>query len=535
MSVPPESRADESFRNRPEPAPSDLTRRTLLGRAAAAGLLATPAAGLLSACVGGGGGDEEQDQATGTKSAENPLGVDPKALPGDRHLQRRLRREVRHRRPRAAVQEEVPGSEDQALRHPGDLDHPAAPVRRRQPARLREQLRHQVMDFGALVGDGQLQDLTELFDAPSVDDPNKKVRDTLVAGTVESGTYNGKPYVLNYVFTVFGLWYSDKLFSSRGWTPPTTWSEFTSLLDNIKKAGIIPYGYAGKNAPYYQYLVILTTAAKIGGAGCAEEHRQPGRRRVDRGPGQAGGRDVGGDRRQVHGQVPRGPDPHRGAAAAEPGQGGHLPQWLLAGERAGEVHPAGFNYAVMPVPSATASDKLPAKGLYATAGEPYFVSAKGRNPRGAMEYMRLMLSQEGAKGFVNLNKSLTAVTGAAEGVELSPGLTSASSALTAAGQDVFSYRFDSWYKKLDDELRTATNELMFGRENADQFVAPDAEEGRRHREGLVDHEVLPRLSGLDAEPCGTASIRSSSASWSPRSRSTSSSSSAPYAQAFYWR
>lgn len=87
-----------------------------------------------------------------------------------------------------------------------------------------------------------------------------------------------------------------------------------------------------------------------------------------------------------------------------------------------------------------------------------------------MEYARQMLSKAGAKGFIELNKSLTAVAGAEEGIQLSPGLTSASTVLKAAGANVFSYRFDSWYKELDTELRTATNALMFGRENADQFA-----------------------------------------------------------------
>lgn len=49
----------------------------------------------------------------------------------------------------------------------------------------------------------------------------------------------------------------------------------------------------------------------------------------------------------------------------------------------------------MPVPAADGAT-LPT-GLYATAGEPYFVSAKGANPRGGMEYMRQMLSTKGAK------------------------------------------------------------------------------------------------------------------------------------------
>ena len=55
----------------------ELDRRTLLRRAAAVGLLATPAVGMLSACVGGGS-DETQEHAEGDKSTTNPLGVDLK-------------------------------------------------------------------------------------------------------------------------------------------------------------------------------------------------------------------------------------------------------------------------------------------------------------------------------------------------------------------------------------------------------------------------------------------------------------------------
>src|SRR5215213_1765706 len=54
-----------------------VDRRTLLRRAAAVGLLATPAVGMLSACVGSS--EDTQEQSEGTKSATNPLGVDPKA------------------------------------------------------------------------------------------------------------------------------------------------------------------------------------------------------------------------------------------------------------------------------------------------------------------------------------------------------------------------------------------------------------------------------------------------------------------------
>jgi N-acetylglucosamine transport system substrate-binding protein len=42
--------------------------------------------------------------------------------------------------------------------------------------------------------------------------------------------------------------------------------------------------------------------------------------------------------------------------------------------------------------------------------------------------------------------------------------------LSAAGKDVFlGYLFDSWYKKLDDESRSAVNELMFKGGDATKF------------------------------------------------------------------
>ena len=56
-----------------------------------------------------------------------------------------------------------------------------------------------------------------------------------------------------------------------------------------------------------------------------------------------------------------------------------------------------------------------------------------------------------------------------DGMEISPGLTSGNKALSAAGADTFSFRFDTWYKKLDDEVRAATNELMYQGGSADKF------------------------------------------------------------------
>ncbi|MEV4200050.1 N-acetylglucosamine/diacetylchitobiose ABC transporter substrate-binding protein [Micromonospora globbae] len=448
--------------------PAELSRRTVLRRAAAAGLLATPAAGLLSACVAGGD-DEPTEQAAGEKSADNPLGVKEDAplevvifngglgtkYATDVHIP-----SYKKKFPKAEVKfsqtEEVA-----TVLQPRFTSN--------TPPDMVNNAGSKLMDQGALVQAGQVQDLTELFDAPSLHDPNTKVKDTLIPGTVEQGTFNGKPYVLNYAFTVFGLWYDAALFEKNGWTAPKTWAEFTALCDKIKAAGITPYSYAGANASYYQYLVILTSAAKIGGpdvlknidnledgAWQAEPVKQAAAAWAEIGAKYGNKAHLGLKHTEVQLQQ------NQGKVAFYPSG-----SWL-ENEQAKDT-PPGFKYAVMPTPSVTAADKLPQTAIYAAAGEMYFVASKGKNPRGGMEYLRHMLSKDGARGFTELTKVLTVVKGAVDGMEISPGLTSGNQMLSAAGSDYFAYRFDTWYKKLDDECRAATNELMFNGGTADKF------------------------------------------------------------------
>ncbi|MEJ3750523.1 N-acetylglucosamine/diacetylchitobiose ABC transporter substrate-binding protein [Actinomycetes bacterium KLBMP 9797] len=445
------------------------TRRTLLRRAAAASLLASP---LLSAACVGGGDDDTQDQAEGEKTATNPLGVDAKAalevVIFNGGLGTKYATDVHIPSYKKAYPDaEVKFSQAEEI---ATVLQPR--FTSNEPPDMVNNAGSKLMDQGALVQAGQVQDLTELFDAPSLDVAGKTVKDTLVPGTVEQGTFNGKPYVLNYAFTVFGLWYSDKLFKDNSWTVPKTWAEFTALLDSMKAKGITaPYAYAGANAAYYQYLVILTTAAKIGGPDVLKniDNLEDGAWQVDAVKQAA----------QLWGEIGAKymDKSHLGLRHTEvqlqqnQGRVGLYPSgsWL-ENEQAKDT-PPGFNYAVMPLPSATAADKLPQSAIYAAAGEMYFVAAKGKNPRGGMEYLRHMLSKEGAKGFTELTKVLTVVQGATEGLTISPGLTSSEAMLKAAGSDYFAYRWDTWYKKMDDECRAATNELMFSGGDAAKFVA----------------------------------------------------------------
>ena len=451
-------------------AKAEVDRRTLLRRAAAVGLLATPAVGLLSACVGGGDDDKTQEQSTGTKSAENPLGIDPKTgveiVIFNGGLGTAYSTDVdtplfNKKWPDAKItfsQTEEVSTVIQPRINAGN------------PPDMINNSGSKLMDFGAIVKAGQAADLTDLFAAPSWDIAGKTVAETLVPGAVEQGTYDGKPFAMNYSYTVFGLWYNKKLFDTKGWTIPTSWADFTALCDKIKAAGITPFGFAGANASYYMVRALLTSAAKIGTEQCLKDidNLKPGAWTAD--PikqaaaawGQIGNKYINKTflgLRHTEVQLQQNQD----KLAFYP-----CGSWL-ENEQAKDTPPT-FEYAVCAYPSVSSSDQLPATAINAAAGEIYFAASKGKNPQGGKEYIRAMLSKEAALGFTKLTKSLTVVAGASEGQTISPGLTSANDMLTKAGKDVFmGYLFDTWYKKLDDESRAAANDLMFKGGDANKF------------------------------------------------------------------
>ncbi|MEV4343150.1 N-acetylglucosamine/diacetylchitobiose ABC transporter substrate-binding protein [Actinoplanes sp. NPDC049596] len=447
-----------------------VDRRTLLRRAAAVGLLATPAVGMLSACVGGGSDDSSSEQATGTKSADNPLGIDPKtgveivifngglgtayATDVDTPL-------FNKKWPDAKITYSATEQISTTIQPRINAGNPPDMINNSGS---------NLMDFGAIVKANQAAELTDLFAAPSLDVPGKTVADTLVPGAIEQGTYNGKPYAVNYSYTVFGLWYNKKLFEKNSWTIPTTWADFTALLDKIKAAGITPFGYAGANASYYMVRALLTSAAKIGTEQVLKDidnlkegaWQNDAIKQAAQAWGEIGNKYINKTFLGLkHTEVQLQQDQDK--VAFYP-----CGSWL-ENEQAKDT-PPGFEYAIAPYPSVTTADKLPATAINAAAGEIYFAAAKGKNPQGGKEYLRTMLSKEAALGFTKLTKSLTVVAGASDGVTISPGLTSANDAITKAGKDIFmGYLFDTWYKKLDDESRGAVNDLMFKGGDAQKF------------------------------------------------------------------
>ncbi|MGW4640458.1 N-acetylglucosamine/diacetylchitobiose ABC transporter substrate-binding protein [Sphaerisporangium sp. NPDC004334] len=453
--------------------PREITRRQMLRRIGLTALVAGPAAGVLSACATSGTGTAAPSAtASGAAtSAANPFGVKAdaplevvifKGGLGDSYATDVHEPLYKKEFPKASVKHVATQQISQTLQPrfaSGDVPDFIA------------NSGSDLMDNGALQSEGQLLDLTPLFDAPSIDDPSKKVKDTLIPGTYESGLVAGKPYILNYVSSGYGLWYNAKLFQEKGWAPPKTFDEFKTLCETIKKAGLTPYAYAGKNASYYQYWMILITAAKVEGNQVLMD--------IDNLVDGVWNRDSIKQSAAAWAEIGKFMDKsYEGLIHTEVQTRQNQDKvalypsgsWLENEQKSNT--PASFEYAVTPTPSLTSADKMPFEAIRSAAGEPYIIPAKGKNTAGALEYARIMLSKEGAKGFTEKSGSLTVVSGAAEGLSLSPGLKSVNDALTAAGSNIVTYSsFENWYKELETELRKQTNSLMFGRISAEEFCA----------------------------------------------------------------
>ncbi|MEV0605367.1 N-acetylglucosamine/diacetylchitobiose ABC transporter substrate-binding protein [Polymorphospora rubra] len=449
-----------------------MKRRDILGRVAAAGVLATPAAALLGGCALGGGGDDGDggDANRAEKTADNPLGVKTDA-------------------PLEVVIFNGGFGEEYAKAHQAMYTekHPQAKITHSATPEISKTLQPRFVDgtppdvvnnsgagqidFNGLVSQDALADLGEVLDAPSLDVPGKTVRDTLLPGAVEVGSYDGRFLVMNYTYTVYGIWHSSKLFADRGWTDAKTWDDHIALCRQIKAAGIAPWTYAGKH-PRYMSWPVISTAIKFGGptVATAIDNLEPNAWKSD---GMKAAADawhqIVKDGFILDGSP--GLDHVQSQTAWCQGQAAFIScgSWLESEQK--KVTPEGFNMAVAPTPSLGAGDKLPYEAIRGTAGEPFMVPAKGKNVAGGLEYLRVMLSMKGAQDFTRKVSSLTVVAGSTEGVELPPGLTSVVRALDASGGNGFNWVYPAYYRKLERNLvDAACGEFFSGRIGPAEFL-----------------------------------------------------------------
>jgi N-acetylglucosamine transport system substrate-binding protein len=317
------------------------------------------------------------------------------------------------------------------------------------------------LELGKLVKDNQLTDLQQLLDAPSWDDKSAKVRDQLLPDMLEVGQFDGTQRTLNYISTVYGIWYSASLFQRNGWDVPHTWPELLALGTDMKAAGLGPFIYAGTH-PYYLLELVLTLAAKTGGLDVTK--------RIDNLEDGAWKDESVTKAIAAVGELTKRGLLATGTAKYDhigsqkrflASKAGMLPcgNWL-ENEMKGLV-PGEFALTVFAVPPLDASPAL-ASGLHVAATAPFLVPAKAKNQAGGLEYLRALLSADVAAQVSSESRQLTIVRGSADGLELTTALSSARDLVSAAGDQIIKWYFDTWYPDFATAAAEATGQFMAG-------------------------------------------------------------------------
>jgi N-acetylglucosamine transport system substrate-binding protein len=436
-----------------------LDRRTFLrGSIAAAALI--PLGSTLAACAGGG--SDSAGGATGKTSATNPFGMADKSTVDA----------VIFNGGYGTDYVDFAGAQ-LAKAHPGSKAKvsPSTQIAQElQPRFVGGNPPDLIDDSGAnQIGLNsildQVEDLTDVVNAKNLE--GTTIKDTLYPGVTAPGTFDGKFAALNYVLTVYAVWYSSALFDENGWTPPKTWDEALDLGAKAKAKNKYLFVWGKEAATYYQTLAIAS-AIKQGGdeVRLALENldknawSHPDVQDVFKGlesAVKAGYFKPGGSGTQfTHAQAQWSQDED---ALLYP-SGSWIENEMKKNTK------SGFKMKGAPEMTVSSDSSLPYEALHSAAGEPFVVPSKGKNVAGGKELLRAMLSNDAATNFAKTRLAPTIVKGTvpADGFG-STALVSQTDMLKGAGTNVFTWNFVDLYGTNTDQL-VVWNSFLDGKTDA---------------------------------------------------------------------
>jgi N-acetylglucosamine transport system substrate-binding protein len=324
------------------------------------------------------------------------------------------------------------------------------------------------LDNTALIAEGQLADLADLMAAPSYDTEGVTFADSLVAGTQDTGVFDGIQHILNLVLATYGVWYNQALFAEKGWTYPTTWEEMLAQGEEIKAAGMAPWLTTGVHPQYILQFVFNQMVWKQDPQALvnidnleADAWKSPAVTAAAEALYQLYERDFLGEGWEGLDHVQSQNEWLQGRAA-------YLPCGSWLENEMKDSIPAGFEMVVAPIPS-LAGDVVPFEGIFAGAGEPFIVPSQGNNVQGGKEWLRMLYSREGGKSFSELTQNLSVVKGAADEVTFGIPTQSVQAAIAAAGEHTFSARYSGWYPDFNNIAKAELAALLQGQSSIEDF------------------------------------------------------------------
>jgi N-acetylglucosamine transport system substrate-binding protein len=439
---------------------SKIGRRSLLrGSVAAAAVL--PLSGALASCASSGN-DNNNNQQSGTKSADNPFGMPDKSTVdavifngGYGYDYVTFAANIVQQKHSGSTVKVAPSTQIAQQLQPRFVGG--------NPPDLIDNSGANAIGFNTILD--QLATLDDVFEANNYE--GTKIANTLYPGVKAPGTFGDKFVAINYVLTLYGLWYSDSLFKENSWTPPKTYDDLLELGAKAKSKGKYLFVWGKEAATYYNTLAV-DSAIKEGGdeVRLAMENLKENcwsmpqiqavfkamETMVKQGyfiPGGAGTQFTAAQAKWSNDQ-----------------QAILYPSGSWIENEMKKATKQGFKMKGIPEPTVTANSKLPWEALRSAAGEPFIVPSKAKNLAGGKELMRAMLSKDAATNFAKTRLAPTIVKGLvpADGFG-STALQSQTAMLDAAGTNVFNYQVFDLYGQNTDQL-VVWNSFLSGKIDA---------------------------------------------------------------------
>jgi N-acetylglucosamine transport system substrate-binding protein len=441
--------------------PARINRRTFVSGVLAAAVL-LPLAGTLTSCAAPSGNGDAKSGDTGKKSDKNPFGLADTASVeavifnggyGYDYVQFAAD-QAKKQFPKATFKVSPSTQIAQELQprfvggNPPDLiDNSGA----------------NAIGFNTIAA--QLSTLDDVFEADNYE--GTKIADTLYPAVKDPGTFSGKFVALNYVMTVYGVWYSASLFEENGWTVPKTWDEALDLGAKAKAKGKYLFVW-GKEAATYYLTYALDSAIKEGGQQVRVDLENLKPNAWSAKPIQDVFKALETAVKSGY-FVPGGAGTQFTAAQAKWSNDQQAILYPSGGWIENEMKKAtkdGFKMTGAPAFTVTDSPQLPYEALRSAAGEPFIVPSSSKNSAGGKEILRAMLSKEAATNFSKTRLAPTIVKGLVPDDGFgSTALVSQTKMLDAAGTNVFNYQFLDYYGMNQDQL-VVWNSFLSGQTDA---------------------------------------------------------------------
>ncbi|QDZ14436.1 N-acetylglucosamine/diacetylchitobiose ABC transporter substrate-binding protein [Humibacter ginsenosidimutans] len=439
---------------------SGVDRRTFL-RGAFAAAVAVPVTVSLASCSSGGG----DTGSGGTKSSSNPFGIKESSSIeavvfnggyGYDYVQYAANLVDKKWKTKAKVTPQTNIAQSLQPRFVGG-----------NPPDLIDNSGANQIGFNTILK--SLETLDDVFEANNYE--GKKISSTLYPNVKDPGTFSNKFVAMNYVMTVYAIWYSASLFEENGWTPPKTYDEALDLGAKAKAKGKYLFVW-GKEAATYYLTMALDSAIKEGGLDVMNAVNNLEKNAWSQQPIQ----DVFNALEKIVKAgyfIPGGAGTQFTAAQAKWSNDQQALLYPSGGWIENEMKnatKAGFKMTGAPEPTVTDSPKLPYEALRAAAGEPYIVPSQGKNVAGGKEIMRAMLSKDAATNFSKTRLAPTIVKGLVPSDGFgSTALVSQTTMLDKAGSNIFDWEFASLYGLNTDQL-VIWNAFLSGQATAAQLT-----------------------------------------------------------------